>query len=469
MEAGHTPQVQQPAPPPLCPLFSAEPFGSLPIHARLFQKPLQEILGFCVLPYVNRVVPKNQTSAKTLAPAALSRKSKGDASLNPSRPLETRLENQGTIMKNPETKSFHHLSHTVAIIGLVGSLTLPVAVIADEVPPGCSFRSGGQGSAHWRGINFTQAQAHIGDRATVVPSFSMVSGACRATNVTGTIFIATGALTNFLDHATVNPGIAISGNYDFVITSDLVGAGVSSPDGSISGVPKTVRAMENIHGMAQTGESPEELGEGFHSASITIVTPALQVSLQPAYPLGQPCFPRGANVQCTGYVTNTGDIALTNVTVIDTRTAAPLQLLNPENGQPLTANAILSPGEYAMFASSFMPTPIENSGGSAASQITVTARDTTVIGGPTSRVTNSTSTTSIISPAAILTDATVLTDRKFSFNVIGQADVKYVVQATADLNAAVWVSLATNTASFNFVDEKAAQFPRRFYRVVPLP
>ena len=381
-------------------------------------------------------------------------------------------------MKNPETKSFNHLSQSAAIIGLiVGSLVLPVSLRAFEDPPGCSYNLMGNGASYQIGVNFGQAQAHIGDCVRVIPNFGMLAGACRAINVTGSLYIATGKLTNFLNNATLDPGFPVveshppcePGPYNVIITPALVGADVSSPRRTIPGQPKTVLAVEIVEGLALTGTPPEPFGGEVHSTSLAIVTPALQVTLLPAYPIGRTCFPRGANVQCTGYVTNTGDIALTNVTVMDKRTAGQLQLLNPANGLPLPVNATLEPGEYAMFASNFMPTPIENSGGSAASQITVTARDTTVIGGPNSWVTNSTSTTSIISPAAILTDATVMTDRKFSFNVIGQAGVKYVVQETADLNAAVWVSLATNTASFNFVDEKAAQFPRRFYQVVSLP
>src|SRR5262245_19428225 len=51
-----------------------------------------------------------------------------------------------------------------------------------------------------------------------------------------------------------------------------------------------------------------------------IVTPCIQVVKVCAYPPTFPtCFPAGANIDFIGYVTNCGDIRLTDVTVVDGR------------------------------------------------------------------------------------------------------------------------------------------------------
>jgi len=50
----------------------------------------------------------------------------------------------------------------------------------------------------------------------------------------------------------------------------------------------------------------------------------------------------------------------------------------------------------------------------------------------------------------------------FSFTVSGSPGRAYVVQASSNLQD--WISLATNTAPFVFVDPAAAQFSQRFYR-----
>jgi hypothetical protein len=336
--------------------------------------------------------------------------------------------------------------------------------------------NGGNGASYQSGLNFVLAQAHVGDSVPVFPVFGMVNGACRAVNVTGSVFIATGQLTNFLDNATLDPGIIGGCPCDIHITPALVGAGVSSPHGSIAGVPKRVRAMENVDGTVQSGTAPEILNDGFHSASISIVTPALQVVQQPVYPQGQTCFQGAGKVRFTGYVTNSGDITLTNVTVLDNR-GGQLQLVNPTNRQDCPANVILPPGAYAVFSNSFTLAAEETIAGSATSFVTATARDTTVIGGPNALVTNSTTTTSAICGnsnvpaivAATLVSPAFSANQQFRFNVAGRAGVDYVVQAITNLNSTNWVSLSTNTAPFTVVDSNAALYPMRFYRAVVLP
>ena len=51
---------------------------------------------------------------------------------------------------------------------------------------------------------------------------------------------------------------------------------------------------------------------------------------------------------------------------------------------------------------------------------------------------------------------------QYSFTVAGTTGFQYVVQASTNL--VNWVSVATNTAPFNFVDSQAGQFQQRFYR-----
>ena len=376
-------------------------------------------------------------------------------------------------MEASHTWSLNRGSRIKASIGLVAcSLSLPSGVRAFEDPPGCSFPNGGNGQTFQSGINFAHAQAHVGDVVQVIPGFGMINGACRAVNVTGSVYIATGRLTNFLDNATLDPGLIVTYPCDILLTSALIGVGVSSPHGGVPGLPNTVRVMENVDGMALTGSCPETLNGGFHTASISIVTPAFQVIQHPTYPQGQTNFQAGSNIEYFGYVTNSGDITLTNVTINDSR-AGQIQLLNPADRQAFLANVVLPPGAYAVYSNSFMPTAQESVAGSATNRITVTARDTTIIGGSNSFVTNSTTTASTIcfnsGLSATLSANAFSVNQQFYCNVRGQMGMNYVIQASTNLNLTNWVPLITNAAPFTFVDSNAALFPRRFYRAMALP
>ena len=263
-----------------------------------------------------------------------------------------------------------------------------------EDPPNCSLANGGAGSVSQGGINFDLPQAHVGDTVPVFPSLGKVTNSCKAINATGTVYIATGLLTNFLVDVTLNPGLLVScpdnalcqpGPYNLTITPALVGAAVNTPLGGVPGLPKTVRAVENGSGTVQS-IFDEQLSD-FHSRSIQIVTPCLQILQQFAYPAGPACFPTGERIRFTGSVSNCGDIALTNVVVMDDRAGA-MQLLNPADGSPLVLPVSLTPGAYAVFSNSFLPTPMEVSTGSATNTLTATGTDTTAIGGPRATVTN---------------------------------------------------------------------------------
>ena len=291
-------------------------------------------------------------------------------------------------------------------VGLLMSLG---RVSAEEDPPGCSLANGGTGNTSQGGLNFTLAQAHVGDAVPVFPSLGMVAGACKAINVTGVVYVATGPLTNFLVNVTLVPGGLVAcpanalcqpGPYNLLITSNMVGAGVDTPLGSASGFPKTVRAVETGLGTVLAGVFNDHLSD-FHSASIDIVTPRIQVFKTCDLPPGQPCFNAGTPVRLRGYLTNSGDITLTNVVARDSR-SGPLQLFNPTNGTALIGNVILPRGAYVVFSNSFLPTPAEICAGDAVSTVTATARDTTVIGGPNAAVTNSLSTSCAICTPPIL-------------------------------------------------------------------
>ena len=283
-----------------------------------------------------------------------------------------------------------------AFIGLVvvGWLALPARVSASEDPPNCSLAHGGAGSVSQGGINFDLPQAHVGDTVPVFASLGKVTNSCKAINVTGTVYIATGLLTNFLVDVTLNPGLLVScpdnalcqpGPYNLTITPALVGAAVNTPLGGVPGVPKSVRAVENGSGTVQS-VFDEQLSD-FHSTSIQIVTPCLQIARQFAYPAGQTCFSANEQIRFTGSVSNCGDITLTNVTVRDDRAGA-MQLLNPADGSLLLPPFALAPGASAIFSNSFLPTLNEVCVGKSTNTLTATGTDITAIGGPRASVTN---------------------------------------------------------------------------------
>src|ERR1041385_1232695 len=316
---------------------------------------------------------------------------------------------------NSHPHKLHNLVAALMSLLVVGLLALPANVQAIEDPPGCSLPNGGLGNTSQGGINFTFNQAHVGDSVPVIPSLGMVAGACRAIHATGNVYIAASPnpipiplvynlLTNFLIDVTLDPGVLITcpaggtcrpGPYLVTITAGLVGAGVASPNGDINGAPKTVRAVENGVGDVQTGTPTEQLAD-FHTTTINIVTPCIQVVKICAYPPNSPtCFPAGANIDFTGYVTNCGDIRLTNVTVVDSRPLLGAGLLDT-NGFPLIQPLTLSPGQEIGFRGSFAPPLAEPCAKAATNSITVRGTDITAIGGPNASVTNTTSVTCAI-------------------------------------------------------------------------
>lgn len=388
-------------------------------------------------------------------------------------------------MKTPITPQLNRASRRPAGLGLViGLLTFTARVEAFEDPPGCSLANGGSGSSYQSRLHVTVTEAHLGDSVPLIPMFGMAPGACRAFHVNGSAHIATGKLADYLKDATFDPGILVvaparpfePGPYSLLITKELVGAGVSSSKFRFAGVPNTVQVVANFVGEAQTGGVAGEQFGSSHTVTINIVRPELQVIQQFVFPPGKTCFPGDQLIECTGYVTNSGDITLTNVTARD-RGDGVVQLFNQTNGSAFPGNVILPPGACAMFTNRFLPTAQEIATGRATNLITATARDTTTIGGPNALVANSITSSCDIcddsnlpSPlAATLTEATYTANREFQCEVTGQAGVRYVMQATTDLNSNNWLSLGTNTAPFTFVDSEAALHPVRFYRALALP
>jgi uncharacterized repeat protein (TIGR01451 family) len=113
-------------------------------------------------------------------------------------------------------------------------------------------------------------------------------------------------------------------------------------------------------------------------------------------PQGKTCFVPGDNATYAGYVTNCGDINLTNVIVNDSRTGR-LTLLDPVTGLPISTNPNgginLAVGTIANYTTSYTPSPAEFCSGSTSNFVSATGTDTSDIGGPNASVTNSTSAT----------------------------------------------------------------------------
>lgn len=276
---------------------------------------------------------------------------------------------------------------------LIILLSLSTAAMAIEDPPNCSFANGGEGNTSFGGVNFTVDKAHVGDTVSLVAVLGMISNACKAINATGSLWIATGHLTNFMQNVTLDPHTFAGlsdycpgtnscepGPYSFVITESMVGTGVSSPLGNLSGIANRVRAIENGVGTVKTA-TDEQLSD-FHSAStLVVVNPCIQVFEM----CGQSCI--GSSVNFTGYVLNCGDITLTNITAVDDRTT----LVNLD-GSALTQPFTLTSGQTLPFRGSYTPNGAEVSSALATNSITVMGTDTTTIGGPRASVTNSVTT-----------------------------------------------------------------------------
>lgn len=261
-------------------------------------------------------------------------------------------------------------------------------MLAIEDPPNCSLANGGQGNTSVGGLNFALSQAHVGDTVSVFPNLGMVVGACKSVNTTGAIYIATGHLTNFMENVTLDPDgvhtcpsdpLCQPGPYSFLITAPMVGAGVDSPNVSVPGVAKTVRAVEN--GIGTVKNTLDEQLTDAHVGSISIVTPCIQVFEI----CGRSCI--GDVVNFTGYVLNCGDITLTNVTAVDARTT-----LTQLDGSAWTQPFTLTNSQTVQFKGSFTPNGAEITSSMATNTITVMGTDTTAIGGPFASVTNSVTT-----------------------------------------------------------------------------
>src|SRR5258706_4437761 len=277
------------------------------------------------------------------------------------------------------------------------------SVLADEFPPGCSKPDGGQGNTSTTGINFNFHQAHIGDTVQLFPTLGMVIGGCQAQNATGSVYTANGLLVNFLNNVTLDPGAiyqcptfgppCAGGPYNLTITPGIVGASVNSPGGSIAGVSNVVRALQwSFSSHVRTGD-PEETLDKLDTASITIIHPCIQVVKQCDLPVGKNCFGPSDNVHFKGYVTNCGDINLTNVIVIDSRTGR-LTLNDSVTGLPLPTNPsggiTLNVGVFATYTTSYTPTLAEICGLSSTNSVTATGTDTSHIGGTNTSISNST-------------------------------------------------------------------------------
>jgi hypothetical protein len=367
----------------------------------------------------------------------------------------------------------------------------PYGLLADIYPPGCDKASGGQGNTSTTSVNFNYHQAHLGDTVQVFPMVGMVGpqypqtgGACEAINATGSIYIASGLLAKFLDNATLDPGFIYQcptnttppctpGPYNVTITPALVGAGIAYPEGSIGGAPNTVRALQWATAQVRTDLVGYETLDKYDSASITLVHPCIRVVEQCLLPQG--FAPNGA-VVFTGYVTNCGDINLTNVIANDAR-AGRLVLNDPISGLPLATNAsggiTLSIGTIAVYWSSYVPTVTETSQGVTTNSVAVTGNDTSDIGGPSSAVTNySASATCPLCPTPCISIS--FSNKVATIVWTSVPGQKYRVQYRSGLSSGTfWSNVApdivASASTATNQDNTLGTTGQRLYRVIALP
>jgi hypothetical protein len=248
------------------------------------------------------------------------------------------------------------------------------------------------------------------------------------------------------------------------------------PQGSIGGAPNTVRALQWSYSThVRSNPSGFELLDRVTTDSITIVHPGIQTVEQCVLPQGRMGFAPGEAVVLTGYVTNCGDINLTNVIANGTQ-AGRLVLNDPVTGSPLATNtnggAFLAVGSMAIYRASYVPTLTEASRGFTTNSVTVTATDTSEIGGPSAAVSDSTFATCpiCVAPCVSISMSNGVATIVWSATP-GQ---KYRVQYRQDLNGGtVWSNLTPDIMAFAFSatnqDNILGTAGQRFYRVVTLP
>jgi hypothetical protein len=64
---------------------------------------------------------------------------------------------------------------------------------------------------------------------------------------------------------------------------------------------------------------------------------------------------------------------------------------------------------------------------------------------------------------------TAVTDSFLTFTVSNVNNLAFIIQANTSLGSSNWVSLATNTAPFTFIDMEFTNYPQRFYRALYRP
>jgi len=274
-------------------------------------------------------------------------------------------------------------------------LAFSTAALAVEDPPNCALAHGGLGNTSQGGLNFGVNIAHVGDTVSLFPALGMVSNACNCINATGSIYIATGFLAKFLDNVTLYPTGAVfcpsgaqcsPGPYSFVITTPMVGAGVSSPLLTIGGSANRVKAIENGIGTVTAGAINEQLSDIHTASTLIVVHPCLQV-----FDMCGASSP--TNISFTGYVMNCGDVTMTNIIVTNNRTTSLFNL----DGTPLLQPFSLTSGSSTNFKGNF--TPFGSETATATNTMIVSGKDTTTIGGPNASSTNTVTTVCDITPA----------------------------------------------------------------------
>src|ERR1041385_2344181 len=121
------------------------------------------------------------------------------------RSITTATRSQGRSRKTPKKFSLTHAGRRAVEVAMAAcSFSLPSIVQADEDPPHCSVAGGGLGNTSECSLEFQFDQAHVGDEVPISVSFWMVPGACSASQLTGSLWVGTGWVTNLFEDISVD-------------------------------------------------------------------------------------------------------------------------------------------------------------------------------------------------------------------------------------------------------------------------
>ena len=188
------------------------------------------------------------------------------------------------------------------------------------------------------------------------------------------------------------------------------------------------------------------------TATATSVCPYLT---SPSIALVQNCpavpIPAGSLYQYSGYVTNTGDVVLTNVMVLD-----------PRGTNILEPGLELAPGESEEYSGSFTV-------GANPGSVTLKASGQAICDG---RLVSNTSSCPVAGPIAPVIGLATLVNGSFSVSFSTEKGKSYNLQYKNSLSDPTWIDLMTvigTGGSMPVTDATASGQRARFYRIFPTP